>query len=160
VRLTEEKLIDGNVYTITMLDGMRGWKVFVRLAKALAAGVGTLDGIKLSAIMDLSDLWDMDLAPLARALPEALGQLPEDEQEKVIRTLLEPALVDGVPLLPKFATHFQGRTLTLIKVLGFALSVNYENFRAALVANGAGRGIQEMRPSSETSSTSAGPPSA
>ena len=65
------------------------------------------------------------LAPVAVALFE---RLTEDEIESLAKELLATASVDGRELLREFDLTMQGRILTVIKLCGFAIEVNYADF--------------------------------
>lgn len=72
---------------------------------------------------------------LAGALAASLGKVKGADVTALTRALLATTSVtvngQTVPLLPIFDTEFQGKLLTVFKILAFAIEVNYGDFFAA-----------------------------
>ena len=157
----QTKSIDGRTFTVAPLPAMRQYKLMTRLAKRLGPGLGPALGGLFPQLQQMKgvDLRKVDLAALLPALGALFDQLDPDEAEAVLKELLQTSLIDGKPLLPVFDAELQGKMGTILKLLGFALEVNYGGFFGGL--DGAGTGLlQQLLSRSATSSTSPGPSSA
>jgi hypothetical protein len=128
---TQERVIDGMTFRVTQLPAMRGVKMLNRLVRILGPAAGrAFAGADPSA-----GLGGLDVGALGGAVAALTERLSDDELESIIRTLLETATVDNTPLLPVFDLKLQGRMGSLLKLLGFALEVNYSNFTSVLAAS-------------------------
>lgn len=158
MKKTQEATIDGLRFRVTQMSGMRGYLLTNDLLQLAAPALGSLAGFKEGA-----KLGDVPVADLAKPLSEALPRLTREKQEYLTRELLEQAVVvlngSQHPVLEVFDEVFQGMAFTVYKLLAFSLKVNFASFSTALASVGIGRRTQSQSPS-ETSATSAGPPSA
>lgn len=122
-REAHERVIDGDTWTVQQFPATEGLRLMARLAKLLggplSAAMGALQG---------SDLLDakVDGSLLGKAVAELADRLDEDEVAGLAKRLLKDTRVGGKEVLPQFETLFQGRYLTLFKVLGFVLEVNFQ----------------------------------
>ena len=155
---TQETSIDGMRFRCTQMSGMRGFLLTNDLLQLAAPMLGQLGSLKPGA-----KLGELPLGEVANALAAALPNLTRERQEQLTRELLEQCVVvrNGAqqPVLDVFDELFQGAALTAYKLLAFSLKVNFASFFAALGSVGIGRPTPTPS-SSETSSISAGPPSA
>lgn len=150
---SKTKSIDGFSYTVTPLPAMSQMKLLTRLLKSAGPSIGQL-GAALKGIGSAADLKKLDVERLVPAIGALFSALEDAEVEHLTRALLESALVDNKGLWPLFNNHFQGKMLSLFKLIGFALEVNYGDFSGGLVA----RALQLAKGSlSDPSSTSSGP---
>jgi hypothetical protein len=146
MRTMEERAIDGNLYAVSQLPGSRGLEMFGKLAGLL--GPAALEAIAKGASLE------KDLQTLAPAAVLLFSRLQPGDLSAIAKELLGPASVNGTPLEPTFETHFQGRILHLLKVMVFAVEVNYRDFFAALGGLGA---LLKAPGNSAGSATSSGP---
>lgn len=155
MRKQQTKTIDGMTFTVQQLPAMRAQRLKPRIVSILAgpaAKIGTVLG-------GARRLEDLDLGALAGAFDALAGKLSPDEYEAVTRELLETTLVQQgpnlIPLLPVFDDIMAGRTLTVDKLLLFAVEVNYGDFFDAL--RGAfGRTLAESLSKESTISSTSG----
>jgi hypothetical protein len=142
---TQTRSIDGLQFSVTQLPGFKAMTMFHRLVRAIGPAAGALGKeIDLATLGKgkLEDiLGNIDLGQAARGMLAAIPKLTESmspaELEGITRELLESSTVvmeNGVqgPLLPQFDRVMQGRTSTALKLLAFAIGVNYGNFFDAL----------------------------
>lgn len=140
-RTTETRSIDGMTFTVQQLGGKPAGRLFVRLSSylfpALSQGASALDKLDLKAGLNA----EMDLGTIGRGLSAAartlFEKLTEDEYEALLNQLLETAMVRSpkggdVPLMPLFDDMMAGKVLTQMKLLAFALEVNFRDFLPAL----------------------------
>ena len=133
--------IDGYRYTLSPLPAWQSLETFQTVAKIagpafaqlgkLAAGGGEsleLDGAAAaSALTGLGD-----------AVAKTLHQVPPAEVRALVARLLTGCLVfipetsKEAPLMPLFDVHFQRRLLSLFKLVGHAVDLNYSDFSAGL----------------------------
>ena len=129
MRKSQTKTIDGMTFTVQALPAMRQLRLKPRILDALAAPAS-----KIAAAFGGS-LASTDVAALGDALTALCQKLTPAEYEALTRELLETTTVqhDGqtLPLMPVFDDVMCGRTLTVDKLLLFALEVNYGDFFAA-----------------------------
>jgi hypothetical protein len=125
---TQERVIDGTRFAVTQLPAMRGFKMFHRLGRALGPAIAQVaGGLK-------GKLAEMNVAELGAGVGALLERLDENDLEAITGELLKTAHIDGKPLMPSFDLLMQGRIPTLLKLLAFAIEVNYGNFRDWLPA--------------------------
>lgn len=158
MRATQDTTIDGMRFRVTQLPGMRGYLLSNDLLQLIAPALGHASKLRPGV-----KVLDMGLDELGPMLAAVLPGLSREKQETLTRELLEGATVtfngQNVPVLDVFDTAFQGKVLAAYKLMAFALKVNFGSFSAALGSVGTGR-LTPTPPPSETSDTSAGPPSA
>lgn len=108
----------------TQLPAMRAYKLICRLAKLFGSSLDSLRGVGFKA----------DVKNLLPVLTELFNNLDEDEAEKLALKILAGTLVVGngkaVGLTSADAIDgvFSGRLLMMLKVMAFALEVNYRDF--------------------------------
>lgn len=150
---TKTRSIDGMTFGVTQLPAIRGLRLFNRLGRVLAPALARAAGSQAGG--------EVDLGGLAGALDLLFSKLSDDELEGITRELLWNATVEGRPLLQEMDATLGGKVGTLLKLVGFAVEVNYGGFFAAL------RGLVPAlvrkaapRSTSPTSASPSGPPSA
>jgi hypothetical protein len=122
MREPQDKTVDGCVYTVRPLSGMRAVTFLPFLNKLLGPALAALAGS-----LTTTDKFQAALAALG-------DRLDGKEMEVVTRTLLSGCTFqpqDGSPggeLLPLFDLHMQGRPEVVFQLLVFALEVNYSGF--------------------------------
>lgn len=126
MKATETTVIDGAEYSITQLPGRRGLEMFGKLAGIM--GPAALEALSKGFSMD-EDI--SNLAPIGLAL---FSQIKPGELTTITDELFYAALINGKPLKEQADIIFQGKTFTLLKVIAFAVKVNYYDFFDALVA--------------------------
>lgn len=125
---TPTKVLGGQTYEVHYLAPEQALVDLAELAKMIAPGAGAAIevGDVIEGIQDGTD--ELAKLGLARAAAQLAGGLNTPELLAITRRLAAVTLVDGVKLDTIFAVHFQGKILTLIKWLAFALSVQYADF--------------------------------
>lgn len=123
MREAQDKDINGIVYTVRPLSGMRSVTFLPRLNKTI--------GPSIAALVDAKGV-------TSYALQQALGalgdRLDEKEMEVITRILLDGCTFQpkdgtpGGPLLPQFDIVMQGQPEVAYELLAFALEVNYSGF--------------------------------
>lgn len=143
----DTKEFSGHSWRVSQLPARRAVAMFTRLGRALgpAAFQALATGGKSLASHGLDedvDLVGAVLPALSPALATLFDRLKDDELNEIADVLLETALCDGVPVLKQYDALFQGQVLMLLRVLAFAIEVNYSDFfdagRAALSQRKAG----------------------
>jgi hypothetical protein len=133
----QDKEIDGIKFTVRPLPGMKGLTMLPRLNKVLGPAIAAL-----GAGSDASK-GSVNFESLKDALALLGERLTESEMESLTRGLLYGTTfqpTDGTPggeLLPQFDLVMQGRPETALKLLAFAVEVNYSGFLPGLLALGA-----------------------
>src|SRR5262249_40615789 len=89
-------------------------------------------------------LGDLQVDALGEAVGLLFEKLSDDELESITRELLAAATANGAPLMPQFDLMLQGRIDTILKLLKFALEVNYGNFFHALGAVAPGANLSRF----------------
>lgn len=132
-RATQSQDIDGTVFAVTQLPAMRSMRLMHRLAKAV--GPAMLKAVGGKAV----SLKELDLASVGDAAQMVFETFSENDFEALIRELLEGATVDHegrtIPLMPVFDLVLAGKVGTILKLLKFALEVNYGSFFAVFLGN-------------------------
>jgi len=142
MRQSETREIDGMKFTVQQMGGKQAGRLFVRLSSylfpAISQAAGALDKLDLKAGLSGAEV---DVGAVGRGLSAAaktlFERLTEDEYESLLQQLLETALVRSpkggdVPLWPVFDDMTAGKVLTQVKLVAFALEVNYRDFLPAL----------------------------
>lgn len=126
MREQQTREIDGLRFTVQMLPAMRATRLWHRILK------GAAPAFLKAAGSAKSGLADADVSALADAAQLLFNNFSESDFEGILRELLETTLVekDGkqFPLMPVFDDLMRGRTVTLLKLVRFALEVNYSDF--------------------------------
>lgn len=124
MRKKHDRVIDGTTWTVNQFSATEGLRLLTRLmaigGAPLARAIQALptDGSILDA--------RVDFGLLAAAISELTSRLEEAEVVELVKRLLACTLADGEDCERRFDVVFQGRYLTLFKVLGFVLEVNYQ----------------------------------
>lgn len=129
---TETRMIDGYSIAVSQLPAMQALKMSARLGKLLGGPMS-----KALGTLDVSDLKTADMAVIGGALLSLFESLDENELERLVKTFLQAATLDGKPFLQVMEAVLAGQVLTIYKALGFALEVNYKDFFAGLAGLGA-----------------------
>lgn len=141
MRVTQTRQIGARTYAVSQLPARRALEMFGRLGKAL--GPAAFEAVARGGQVDPeSDAMEL-VGALAPALGTVFARLPPGELSAIADELLEPATCDGVPVKPQLDLLFQGQILELLKVLAFAVEVNYADFFDA------GRALFAKRPEPE-----------
>ncbi len=130
---TEEKEIDGLAVSTTQLGAWKALGLVPRLGKLLAPALA-----KLASMPGAGKVSEADLSAIAPALASLFASMDGNEAQALVRDLLagtsvkvegdkgprkveltNPGAIDGV---------FEGRLMTLFRVVWFALSVNFTDF--------------------------------
>ena len=144
MREPQETEINGTIYTVRPLSGMRAVTFLPRLNKVLGP-----------AIASLIDAKGVTPEALRQALTSLGDRLDEKEMEAITRTLLADTTFqpkDGTPggeLMKQFDLAMQGQPESAFKLLAFALEVNYAGFfpmLGQLVALGAAKASGSISP--------------
>ena len=132
MKTTHSKVIDGIEFTIDQLPAMRALRLLNKLARLASPALGAIG----AAFSQSKSVANMDLDALGRGASALLSSLSDDEMEAITRELLGSAIMrsggKNVELLAVFDLEFRGKMGTVLKLLGFALEVNYGNFIEAL----------------------------
>ncbi len=139
---TKFKEIDGARYGVSQLPAMRGLRMFNRLTRVLGPAL-----TKAAAADGLGSLPD--------ALLLLTEKLSDDELEAITRELLYNATQNEAPLMSLFDTLMAGKTGTVLKLLAFAVEVNYASFFDAL-RSAVGKRLAAVKVAGQPGSTSPG----
>lgn len=123
---TQTKIIDGMEVSVSQLPARRAMKMFNRLGRVFGPALGKImasspDGLKT-----------MNIGAMGDAVAMLFEKFTDSEQDFIMNELLATAVVDNKPLMPIFDTMMRGKTLTVYKLLAFALEVNYGDFLGGL----------------------------
>lgn len=138
-------VIDGMTFGITQLTTMKSLRMLNRLGRALGPALAKLGSVSAGNVADMS------VGPFGEAVAALCERLSDDELEAITRELLATATVNGALLMPQFDVTLQGRADTVIKLLKFALTVNYGSFFNAL------NGLGGMRAGSQSEGSTTSP---
>jgi hypothetical protein len=128
VRELKSRTIDGHTYEVQELPARLALRTLNRLSRHTLPALARAFGAAKSESLD-----DIDTGELGAALETLFEHLTDDELDGLTETLLKDvSLVDGKPLWAQMDVHFQGRMLALLKLLGFAIEVNFADFFGAL----------------------------
>ena len=123
---TETREIDGLTFEVTQLPFMRQGKVFARLAAAFGPALAKMADGGLDR-------------ELGSALEVLFARLTESEFDYLVKALLETAYVrDGdrrICVGQNPDAVLSGRNMTGLKLLKFAVEVNWQDFFGALTGN-------------------------
>lgn len=126
---SDEREIDGLLVKTVQLPAMRAFKLLARLVKAVGPALGVLTKLDPSAQLDA----------VAGEIAGAFASLDADEAERLVPEILTKTTVfipddrgGSEKLLTKerIDDMFTGRLMTLFRVLGFVLQVNFQDFYA------------------------------
>jgi hypothetical protein len=130
MRQAHEREIDGNIWTVQQFPATEGLKVLSRVAKLCGGPLGQAVGALTSGLDS-----ELNMALLGKAVSALAERLDEDDVVTLCKRMLRDTRVDGKEVLPQFDLLFQARYLTLFRVLGFVLEVNYQVPLADLLAS-------------------------
>lgn len=144
MRHTHQREIDGTWWTVSEFSATEGLRLLTRLTNLcggpLSKAIQALP--KDQSIMDA----ELNVELLGAAVAELSVRLDEAGTVELIRRLLSGTRADDREVVPQFDVLFQGRYLTLFKVLGFVLESNFKIPLAGwLAAESAGSGEPEKR---------------
>lgn len=129
MRKTHEKDIDGTLWTVNEFSATEGLRLLTRLTNLCGGPVAkALESLpKGEGILDAK----IDFGLLGAALTDLTQRLDEDQVVELIKRLLACTIAKEPGEKSKeagrhFDVTFQGRYLTLFKVLGFVLEVNFK----------------------------------
>lgn len=123
----QDREIDGITFTVRPLLATRSLKLLARLNRALGPSLAVLAAAQGKVESD----------SLAEALKLLGEKLTDSELDGIVKEALDGATFamtgpDGQPMIGvlagKLETLLQGRPETLLKLLAFALEVNYKGF--------------------------------
>lgn len=126
-RDTAFKEIGGEKYACTMMPATLANKTLIELVEVVGRPAATVLANAFTAKKDVADL---DVDELVRVAMQAVFERMDGERGDA----LVKAVLDGVTVEKKgdvvkmFDEHFRGRILTLYKVFGWAIEVNYQDF--------------------------------
>jgi hypothetical protein len=126
---SKEKEIDEMKITVSQFPARAGFKMQARLVKLFAPFVGEIiGGIKTKKEQKLMES-DVDLSKIPNAVKELFEHLDEDSAMQLVFDLLQLTKVNGQDVNEEtFDLMFPGKYLTLYKIIGFVLEVNYGSF--------------------------------
>lgn len=138
----QELEIDGVKYSVTQLTGWKSVKMLPRLGRALGPAFGKLmGGLAQNGefSLDRKVTFGLVAGSIGPALVDLFERLTENELEGIARVLLETATFTDesgrtAHLLPVFDIHFQGKPASVLRLLAFAIEVNYGSFFDVAVA--------------------------
>lgn len=125
-----EETIDDLKFTSTQFPAMRALPLLGRLVKTIGPAIAVLSEAKLDS--DMSEL----AAPIALALkdldPNAVTALACEILASTSVILVGPQGAANIPLssVENINIAFEGRLMTMFKVLGFAVKLNFADFFA------------------------------
>lgn len=131
------KQIAGYTFTVTPLPGWQGLELLQQLGKLIGPAIAKLGQ---SAAQANTGNDAAALAGVSGAIEGALTALKPGELVMLGKQLLANTLVqtpamgpgDAVPVLKVFDSEFAGQIFTVLKLMTFAIEVNYADFFAAL----------------------------
>ena len=119
----QERVIDDLKVSVSQFPAGKGWRLFMKINKTILPALSNLVGsIKSWETMDI------DKDGLNKAIEVLLMELEPNKSEALIKEILELTTVDGQNAVQGFDLLFQGRYLTLIKIVAFSVEVNYKSF--------------------------------
>lgn len=126
MRKTQNKDIDGHDWLVTQFPAGEGIKLLTTLTRLIGPTIAGLAG-DVKKPSDLANM-KLDSKVLQIAVEQLASKLDEDNTLDLVKRLLAGTRKDGEEVVPTFDVAFQGEYLTLFKVLGFVLKVNYSSF--------------------------------
>lgn len=134
MRHSKRKEIDGSTWTVNQFSATEGLRLLTLLMKLCGGPIGrAISALKSGGLTSILDS-KVDFSLLGEALTELTGRMDEDEIADLVKRLLACTTVDDreqgklrkLNCGDRFDSVFQGRYLTLFKVLGFVLEVNFD----------------------------------
>lgn len=138
-RAAESKVIDGDLYEMTLFGATQGYRLFHRLFQMFGPSLGQL----VDATAGGKNIQDVDLASdaVVRMLKDLVTRVGQDDLDAVIAALKNQTHVgiggsdQTVPLSGVFELHFSGRIGTMFSWLAWGLKVQYQSFFDAFVSS-------------------------
>lgn len=122
----KEKTISDSTYRVNQFVGTTSFKMLVEVTKLLGPGLASLPKL---IPKDGSSILDSDTNILGEAIQVMMGKLdPTANLDLIIRLLASTSCDNSDINLQTFDLVFQGKMLTLFKVIMFVLEVNYSDF--------------------------------
>lgn len=118
------RTIDGIVFVVTQLPAIKALHVFHRLGKVVSPSLAKAS----AALQPGAALEKVNLADLGGALESFFSSCTPADLDYFVKELLYATTADGAPLLQVLDVKLQGKVLTLLKLLVFAVEVNYADF--------------------------------
>lgn len=118
--------IDGFKIQISPLPCTKSLEVLHRLGLCLSPSVAAMLGLLQGG--QQIELSSLNLGELSVALVAFFRGCSWPDLKYFIDNLLAPALCNDAPLLKTMDITFQAKTLSLLRVLVFAIEVNYADF--------------------------------
>lgn len=136
----QKKTIQGYTVTVGALPAWQSLEVLQQLSKMIGPAVARLGTAAGASSLDTPEGNAQALAGLGDAITGALTALKPGELVALSKQLLSQTLVltpdstEGkeVPILKVFDQVFQGQILLALKIITFAIEVNFGDFFAAL----------------------------
>jgi hypothetical protein len=136
---TQERTIDGRTYTVQQLPARKALKTLNRLGKVFGPALAqAATAVGSSAKLDIAAI---DVAKLGGAVEALFANLEDADLDHFVQTFLESSLVDGAPLYAQLDVVFMGKIDGLLKLLAFAVEVNFGNFMRGL-----GGAVRQLAP--------------
>ena len=132
---SETRTIGEHTYKVTQMPAGKARKLFLRLLKTIGPAFSSL------AASEAQEDEDGKLSSLGDAIVRLCADMSESDMDAIFEAVFNGgfvALVDDTrekPLtLQNCDLHFMGRLFDQLRVLAFALEVNYQDFLGALGA--------------------------
>lgn len=141
--------IDGFKIELSPLPARPSLSVWYRLAKSVSPSMAQAVGV-----LQAGELLGLDIGDLAGSLTSFFANCSEQDLFFFVDTLLEPCLVNGAPFKSTMNLAFQGKIFSLLKLLVFAVEVNYADFLAPIKAALARAAVAQAQKTALTSKAS------
>ncbi len=127
----KEKKIDEFTVCVTQFPARAGWKMHAKLIRIFGPVIGSLiagNDINAGSLENTLDS-DFDLSGLGTSLEKLFGELDENTSLALVFELFNCTRIDGQEISEEsFDLLFAGKYLSIYKILGFVLEVNYGSF--------------------------------
>ena len=135
MRHTHKREIDGTIWTVNEFSASEGIRLLSKITKLCGPSVAkALSGLPQDTE---GPGLGVDFSVIGEAISELTGRMDEDEVLELIKRLVACTVVDGEDCGgARFDRVFQGRYLTLVKVVGFVLEANYKLPLGGLLQSG------------------------
>jgi hypothetical protein len=139
-------------YAVTQLPARRALKMLHKIGRVLVPTIAqALGSASITDFSSMKKMAGLELGDLGKAAETLFDRMPEADFDALVTELVQGVTLEGKPLAPVFDLHFQGRILDVMKLLRFALKVNFADFFPDLAAQVAA--VQTAASSSEGSTT-------
>ena len=131
-RETVTKEIDGKTYLVRQMDAIKATKVQTKLLKLIGPGIAKMQVDKSGSILN-TDGTGFDISKVLPMLQSLLEHVNDELLFNFIMMLFEEGVMlqgttregQKVPVSLDFKEHFAGTPITMWKVIGFILEVNF-----------------------------------